>query len=72
MIIDRQAKTCLFFLQKIIGYKPISLDYILSLNYEYIKYMNYSDTKIIWKTPRDIEFEREESIKMRSKLNTNE
>jgi len=52
---------------EMIGYTPISLQYIMSLNHEYIKYMNYSDSKIIWKTAEDIKFEREESEKMRQK-----
>jgi len=48
---------------ELIGYKPISFDYILSLNHEYIKYMNYSDSKIIWKSADDITKERMESVK---------
>ena len=52
---------------ELLGYKPISLDYIMSLNYEYIKYMNYSDSKIIWKSVDDVIKEREESVKFRDK-----
>jgi len=55
---------------EMIGYKPISLDYILSLNYEYIKYMNYSDSKIIWKSASDIEFGRNESEMLRNQKNS--